>query len=129
MRNARRKASRENIRFHTMMAARMGEESVERANAFEADADQGLRVQAMECRTCFYIKSSRVGGAAMTTWECGVCAKPDIHGSTATPVVCDACAKEYDLCRNCGGDLNMDMSRSHFPEIVESTSLSERRLP
>lgn len=90
--------------------------AVARALAYLTDNEREKRGKII-CRYCFYIRGSRVGGTAMTTWYCGVCQKESLAGSTATPKVCSACAHEWELCHVCGGDIHMRKRRKkHLPE-------------
>ncbi len=106
------------IQSATGRAREIAKRIVESAEAFTSDRDKGERKERGECRVCFYLRSSRLGGSATTTWTCGVCARTARHGSTATPRVCDVCAAEHRLCENCGGDQNLNMSRRKYPTLT-----------
>lgn len=120
MRSPHRRLDAAAIRYATSRAKGYAQELLQAVRDFEADPNRELRLEtALECKSCFYLHRSRVGGAAMTYWTCGVCGKEDLHGSTATPRVCISCAKEHQLCRNCGGDLHMRERRRKFPTPVD----------
>ena len=78
------------------------------------DTKKADRLKHHECKACFY--SSRIGGAAMTTRPCMSCGSDEMYGSTATDVLCIACATKHELCRHCGGDLEMRTRRKDWPE-------------
>lgn len=120
MKAAKRALDPHAIRWATGFAIRVAREQVDAVHAFEADSESTLRLAKCECKTCFYLRRSRVGGAAMTTWYCGVCGREGLHGSTATPRACIDCAKEHSLCSHCGGDLEMRDKRRKFPPLSTS---------
>lgn len=115
MRTPRQRLDRRAIQFSTSMRRRIMDEALEAAKACEADARRTERLEAQECRTCFYLRASRVAGQAMTWWACGVCAREAMWGSTGTPSVCEDCASEHQLCRVCGGDRELRTNRRKFP--------------
>lgn len=86
---------------------------VDMARKLTTDPDQERRLQQLNCAPCHYI--SRMAGQAFTKWHCGVCGKEGMHHNTATPAVCNECAKEHDLCGRCGGDREMRPGRRKFP--------------
>ena len=50
------------------------------------DLDRKERLKKQECQVCYY--GSRIGGAAMTTSECGVCGQEMLFGNTNTDILC-----------------------------------------
>ena len=80
----------------------------------QTDPRKAERLKAQECIACFY--RGRIGGATMTERPCGVCDKVQGYGSTATDALCLECAKQHDLCKHCGGDINMRVRRK-WPEV------------
>jgi hypothetical protein len=111
----RRKLDAEAIRFKTTMARDYATEVEEAVDAYRGDAERAAREARGECKTCFYLRRSRFGGAAMTDWSCGLCAVTSMHRNTSVPTVCLSCAKEHQLCSYCGGDVNTDTHRTTFP--------------
>lgn len=69
----------------------------------DAKKDKGKkeRLQLQQCPYCFYL-SSGFGGSAMTSWECALCTKTGMNGSTNTPTLCEECSVREDRCRLCG---------------------------
>lgn len=82
---------------------------IERAAKLLADPESIKRIEASECVVCFY--SSKIGGAVMTNQECGICDKTMHFSSTATDNFCLDCAVKYNLCKHCGGDIDMKYRR------------------
>lgn len=92
-------------------------EKVERvailAERIKDDTHKKARLEAHECKGCFYFDS--LGGAAITTQPCACCGIEQTYSSTNTDVLCMACAKEHSLCKHCGGDLDMRPLRRKWP--------------
>lgn len=44
-----------------------------------------------------------VAGASVTTYICKLCVKKKGHPNTATPDICENCAKHTGRCQQCGG--------------------------
>lgn len=91
----------------TDTAKYIAEEGVKHALEFLADARKEKRQAACECKTCFYFRSGRIGGAAMTSANCGVCNKDMMFGSTNVDKICKGCGAKHQLCVRCGGDALM----------------------
>lgn len=74
---------------------------IESALFAQNDVHRKQRIKEQECPYCFYLASG-FGGSAMTSWECALCPKSQVFGSTSTPTLCDECAKKEDRCKQCG---------------------------
>lgn len=94
-----------------------GREVIKNALKIVNDPDQAARKEASCCVRCYYV--TQVGGAAMTTWYCGICGAKDMHGSTNTPCLCKACAKEHGLCFRCGADMELKNRRKQKWTITD----------
>jgi hypothetical protein len=81
----------------------------------DKDVDKKERLDKSLCKHCHYIYNSRMGGAMMTNRECGICKEPQNYSSTATDPLCTPCAKDNDLCKRCGGDINIKHIRKERP--------------
>jgi hypothetical protein len=88
---------------------------IERAEKAKNDTDREARLIKQLCISCHYIRG-RIGGAAMTTQPCACCLKPEMYGSTATDELCLSCADKHNLCKRCGGDIDMKRGRRKWPE-------------
>lgn len=95
-------------RAHSMVAS-----WIQRAQNVIEDTAGELRKEAQLCPACFY--SVRVGGQAMTEQPCMCCNESQLYGSTATDVLCRPCAIEAELCKRCGGDIEMRVERVSWP--------------
>lgn len=83
------------------------------AQEIAGDSRKRDRLVRHECRSCFY--GSGIAGAAITHRPCMCCGKNVMYGSTATDVLCMACAVQHTLCRHCGGDLELRTRRKDWP--------------
>lgn len=107
MKQQRRTIDKFSVEWATDHGKAAAEGRISASLRYIADQDKITRVDdAVECKWCFYFATSRIGGAAMTTWECGVCSKEQMSGNTNCPTLCDDCGKTWELCTNCGGDLH-----------------------
>lgn len=88
---------------------------VEMASKMELDPGKEQRIKKGECVACFY--TSRIGGAMITTRACGLCGKSEVYSSTATDALCPECAKKHNLCKHCGGDIDMKARRKKWPNL------------
>jgi hypothetical protein len=73
------------------------------------DPEKTQRIQDQNCIYCYY--SGKIGGAAMTTCYCGLCKKEMIFGTTSTDALCRDCAKNHNLCKHCGADMEYKQRR------------------
>lgn len=77
----------------------------------DAMSDEGGRSKKQECPYCYYVKTNRVGGQSVTYSYCGICGKELCFGSTCVDLLCPECAKEHDLCKHCGADYKLRLTR------------------
>ena len=92
-------------------AIHYAQEEIAHAMAYLADSAKAGRKKSLECKFCFYFRSSRIGGCAMTKANCAVCNKDVMYGSTNVDLLCKECAGEHKLCCRCGGDVEMKPRR------------------
>lgn len=118
MRHSRRKLDCYAVQFETSMRSSHLRDFLKSATAASFDEDRVERLKRSECRVCFYL-SGRIGGAAMTSTQCGICDKVTTYGNTNTDVLCTDCAKKHKLCRHCGADVELRPSRRDFKFLDE----------
>lgn len=121
MRSPHRPLTPDSAQHATRMASVRARDWLFKAHAYEVDESREQRLKAVLCRTCYYLYDDRIGGQAMTTWYCGVCAKEQLAGSTAHDRVCGECAQAHQLCKQCGGDVHMRTARREWPVSITST--------
>lgn len=98
---------------------------VARYNQLTLDPNRKERMAAQQCVVCW--KAGRIGGAACTSRQCGLCDTTLHSGSTNIDVLCHECARRAKLCRHCGADLELKNRRTRdlperTPDIVEAES-------
>lgn len=87
------------------------------------DLSRESRLFKGECGACFY--GFRMGGAAMTERPCMSCASMQLYGSTSTDVLCMPCATSGGLCKHCGGDLDMQVTRKVWPSAYSQPAAED----
>lgn len=61
----------------------------------------------MICKQCQEDRlQGYVCGQAFTDWQCQKCGKTFTHHNTAIPKVCKSCSEKYNLCEDCGCEVN-----------------------
>jgi hypothetical protein len=89
---------------------------LDRAEFIRTDSKRGERLAAMNCVLCFPgYGASGIGGAAMTSRECGLCPEIITSGNTNIGVLCLKCAKDNGLCKKCGADIDLKARRKKRP--------------
>jgi hypothetical protein len=106
------------VEHATDTAKMISEGGIQHALEFMADFNKEKRLKKRECKTCFYFRSGRIGGAAMTTVKCGVCEEDMMFGSTCIDKLCGKCSDENELCVFCGGDIKMRIRRHYTPKVI-----------
>lgn len=105
---------------HTQLAKARVEETLKRARNIEEDTQREARVERQFCKACHYF--SRIAAQAFTTQPCACCGVPQTYSSSATDVLCMDCAQSHDLCKHCGGDLEMHTGRQNWPSARSACS-------
>lgn len=86
------------------------------AEAFEhwkqavADSKREKRLQAQECRFCFYRR--HLWGNDTADCACESCDKAMQADSFWKPRLCIACARQFHACKQCGADLHLKERRT-----------------
>lgn len=92
--------------YKTWQNKRQVDRMREQLGTFDTDPLNTRRMEVHECKTCFYINSSRIGGSAMTLKNCNNCEKKEMYSSTVTNLYCLACAKDLGVCAFCSQDMD-----------------------
>jgi len=90
--NAKQRRHRNKERVNEIVAGLLG---------YYADPNKKARLAAALCKYCFYVHTSRIGGAAITTRKCDSCDGEMMFGSTCTDPLCLKCALELRHCKHC----------------------------
>jgi hypothetical protein len=107
--------NRVNIAHATGRGRRYVETALSDAKKLASDEDRTERLTKGLCLSCFYLFKTRMGGAAMTQRDCAGCEKEMHFSSTATDLLCLACATHNALCTRCGADLELKERRKPYP--------------
>lgn len=111
MNHPQRKLTVDSIQWATNRAKDWCEDYPAKALAMLTDSDKKKRIERQECKSCFYLNTGRIGGAAITQKPCDLCGVEMCFGSTCTDRICNQCSKENELCAFCGGDIHMRVLR------------------
>lgn len=78
----------------------------------DEDKDKHVRHSIAECQYCYRpYGHGRQGGTVTTRVQCGLCDTILAHNNTCVDVLCLDCAKANQLCKHCGGDVDMKRRR------------------
>lgn len=70
---------------------------------YYSDLDKKTRVKEKHlCKYCYYVNTSRIGGAMITTVICANCNKEMTFSNTSVDILCDECAENLKVCKRCG---------------------------
>lgn len=95
----------------TRRARAWNQRILETAAALQSDADRERRLEAQLCACCYYVRSPQLSQPAVARQPCGLCGTVQIYPTLATDVLCLECAKQADLCKRCGADLELRPDR------------------
>jgi hypothetical protein len=101
-------------------ARRVGDR-IAKALTLAGDGEHAARRAAHQCRHCFYRVSVAIACQAFTTWKCAHCDAEAQHPNSATPRVCTDCAEAFELCTECGGDVEMRF-RQRVKRVVKKSN-------
>lgn len=91
--------------YEVQFSTSQNQEYVEKCKDVAEDRDKKYRLEDQECVVCY--NNPKIGGAAVSSRQCGMCDKYVTSGNTAADVLCMDCAKKHKLCKHCGADINL----------------------
>lgn len=109
-----KKITKEYSKNITYYSQELANKRIASVASYVADSNKEARLKVSECPVCFYLKTGRVGGAAMTEWLCGICEEKQRASSTNHGTICATCAKTHNLCSYCGGDIALNINRRKY---------------
>lgn len=112
MRYAQGKIDDSSVSNQSYYSKNYADDRIAESLQYLADEKKKEREAKGECKTCFYMRSSRIGGAAITSKPCDLCGEYMSFGSTNTDRLCLECAVKNKICKRCGGDLHMRTRRA-----------------
>jgi len=80
------------------------------------DARKEQRLAIHLCPCCYY-QGASFAGQGFTEWKCILCETKGMYPNTAVPLICDTCSDSFDLCRSCGGTLDMTRKTSYDKRV------------
>jgi hypothetical protein len=95
------------IKHRTHFAKAFAARAEKAIDEWKRDARRTDRLAACECKTCFYLRSTRVGGTAVTTAPCRLCGELMQFATTVVTEICEKCSRENDACRMCMADVEL----------------------
>jgi hypothetical protein len=99
------------INASTYFAKQRTSNILRRAEQIREDSERDKRLVDQECKACYY-SGSMVGGQALSSRPCGICGTVMNFSSTCTDAICLDCARKHNLCKCCGGDIEMKQRES-----------------
>jgi len=80
------------------------EESIHKlSNNLKLDPEKNHRLKQLLCKKCFYQET--LAGQAFTEYTCLLCETKDLYPNTAVPLLCQKCATDKKICRDCCASL------------------------
>lgn len=97
----------------TRSAHRRVEGALAMAARLTDDPDKTARLARQYCKPCHY--EERLAGQAITKQPCASCGTPQTYSRTLTDDLCLQCAMKHELCKRCGGDIEIRTDRTDWP--------------
>lgn len=95
------------IKHRTHFAKSYAQRAEKNIDEFRRDARRPDRMKAHECKTCFYLRASRVGASVPTEVACRICGEAMLFGTAVTTEICEKCGREHSACRMCLADVEL----------------------
>lgn len=100
----------ETIRRRTEYKTDIKMEAIKYAFNLLEDPKKAERKSACLCSICFY-SGPTLAGCAITHSDCDSCSKNMVFASTHTDHFCQECAEEFDLCKDCGCQMSLQLGK------------------
>lgn len=110
MKTPYREHKKSDVQWQTDMQKERFRSIVAKALNISNDPERKKRHQENYCVCCYYAES-RIGGAAMTKNQCGLCEKEMNWSSTCQEKLCNDCAAKHKLCKQCGCQVDLKEPR------------------
>ncbi|QFP93408.1 UNVERIFIED_ORG: hypothetical protein Xoosp15_143 [Xanthomonas phage Xoo-sp15] len=95
----------DDIAWDTKWSKRYYENRKKEIEDYEKDENKEYRVNKNTCRTCLYLRNG-ASLQAFTGYTCKFCKEECMHPNSRTPKYCSDCAKELNVCKNCGSEMD-----------------------
>ncbi len=93
------------IQKMTRRTKRHIDKTIDLVEKYENDPENKLREKEQKCRVCYY--ENYLAGQAFTKYKCIFCKEEYNHHNTHVPRLCMKCAKKYNICVQCGAEINV----------------------
>lgn len=95
-----------NVDEATKRSERWKDQALKRAEKCIADVEHDRRITMKLCPHCYYFRRGGISGRGFTSYTCVSCGIIGNHPNTNTPMVCEKCSHERQICVKCGGRLD-----------------------
>jgi hypothetical protein len=102
----------------TLISKAVFDGAIKLARQLTEDPDAAARLERHYCLSCFY--RTRLAGQAFTTQDCACCGHEQTYSTNSTDILCHPCASLHDLCKHCGGDINLDSKRRSINSLKKA---------
>lgn len=92
------------ISFNTEMREMQWKALKDVVACIQIDPSKKERLKMQFCRYCFY--KENFAGSAFTEYVCEICKKHSMWHNTNIPDLCMECAKDNNLCAQCGAEMD-----------------------
>lgn len=106
-------AELEHVNAASASRAQRVSDVIEKALRVSADIERPARLAARQCKGCFY-QGATLATQAFTDWVCKLCPRTGQESTGDVPYLCQSCSESFDLCRKCGGDIDMERRSARF---------------
>lgn len=117
---ARRVVDRCSIQNENMYAHERIDLTIRMALRYATDPEKTARRAKQLCMVCYYRESVMAGQAACKA-QCGICDEVMLFSNTNTDALCCQCAKNHELCKHCGADIELKDRRNRKVIITAPT--------
>lgn len=98
---------------------------LKRAKQIQEDLEKDKRISTNACVLCYYHPDGIIAMQAFHYANCACCDTEISSGSSHIDMICQPCAKEKDLCAECGA--NMDYGVKPEVAIKKATRKSRKK--
>lgn len=71
---------------------------------FDSDHDRENRLVQLQCKTCWYIRE--YAPQVFSVYRCQSCGIPKINHDGPVPCLCEGCAIDLKLCKQCSAEMD-----------------------
>lgn len=87
--------------YDTKWSKRLVSDYIRKVAMAITDIEEKDRLYFSECISCYYFRS-KLGGSALTPYNCKLCDESNMNSNTNIPDFCKKCADDNQICCRCG---------------------------